>query len=297
VLSQAFIVTANLETLAVHIGTDDCTLDLPGKLTAEQIEAAEHEANTLVFENRLITASEISFDELHTVPLRKPPKKSADGKVRIVEVQGYDWSACGGTHVRTTAEIGPIKLIKAEKRGNDTRVTFRCGWRALRDYTRLNRDVTQLADAFTVARYDLADAINRLRVENHINKKALSDANDKLLAYECAELLAQTQPDAQDRLVILKAFGNRDMNSLRVMAKSLTSQPGVVALLAGAGEKSALCFARSENLTEDVSKLLRSTLAKLGDAKGGGSPSFAQGGGATATVEQLLAAMHATWSE
>jgi alanyl-tRNA synthetase len=297
VLSQAFIATANLETLAVHIGTDDCTLDLPGKLTPAQLETAEGEANTLVFANRPINAYEVAFDELSRVPLRKPPKKSADGKVRIVEVQGYDWSACGGTHVRSTAEIGPIKLIKAEKRSNDSRVTFRCGWRALRDYARLNRDVTQMADAFTVARYDLGDAIARLRAESQLNKKMLSDATDKLMTYECAELLANTPPDADGRIVILKAFADRDMNSLRVMAKSLTSRPNVLALLASAGEKSALCFARSENLTDDASKLLRSALSKLGDAKGGGSPNFAQGGGAAASTEQLVSAMQESWNQ
>ena len=298
VLSQAFVVTANLETLAVHIGAEDCTLDLPGaKLSAAQLDAAEHEANTIVFENRPFLIYEVGFDELARVPLRKPPKKSAEGKVRIVEVKDYDWSACGGTHVRGTAEIGPIKLIKAEKRGNDTRVAFRCGWRALRDYARLNRDMTQLADGFTVARYDLSDAINRLRTESHLNKKTLSDAQDKLMRYECAEMLMNAQPDATGHIIITKVFEDRDMNSLRVMAKSLTLKSDVIALLASAGEKSVLCFARSANITIDASKLLRSVLAKLGEAKGGGSSEFAQGGGPKATAEQLLAAMNSVWSE
>ena len=298
VLSQAFIATANLETLAVHIGAEECTLDLPGnKLSMQQLEAAEHEANTIVFENRPFLIYEVSFDALSRVPLRKPPKKSAEGKVRIVEIKDYDWSACGGTHVRSTAEIGPIKLIKAEKRGGDTRIVFRCGWRALRDYTRLNSDVTQLADAFTVARYDLSDAVNRLRIESQIHKKALSEAQDKLLAYECAELQAKTAPDAAGRRVILKVFAARDMNSLRVMAKSLTSQPSVIALLASAGEKSAVCFARSTNLTPDMAQLLRSTLAKLGEGKGGGGPDFAQGGAPPATIEKLFAATQAAWNE
>ena len=298
VLSQAFMTTANLETLAVHIGAEECTLDVPdNKLSPQQLDAAEHEANTLVFENRPLVIYEVSFDELSRVPLRKPPKKSADGKVRIVEIKDYDWSACGGTHVRSTAEIGPIKLIKAEKRGNDTHIVFRCGWRALRDYARLNSDVTQLADAFTVARYDLNDAVTRLRAESQIHKKALNDAQDKLLAYECAELLANTPPDIKGQRVILKVFAARDMNSLRVMAKSLTSQPSVVVLLASAGEKSAICFARSSNATPDMSKLLRSTLAKLGEGKGGGSPDFAQGGGPPTTIEQLLMAIQSSQHE
>ncbi|MFN4294929.1 MAG: alanyl-tRNA editing protein, partial [Thermoflexales bacterium] len=137
VLSQAFIRAVGLDTVAIHIGRSDCTIDLPAAtLPPDALERAEREANAVVMEDRPILAYEVSDADLPSIPLRRPPKVS--GAVRIVEVKDYDWSACGGTHVRSTAQIGLVKIIKAEKRGAETRITFRCGGRALDDYARLS---------------------------------------------------------------------------------------------------------------------------------------------------------------
>jgi len=293
VLSQAFVVMAGLETLAVHIGPDECTLDLPAKaIEPEMITRVEDEANRLIYDNRPILIYEVGFDALGQVPLRKPPKKSENGLVRIVEVKDYDWSACGGTHVRSTAEIGLIKIIKVEKRGNESRVTFRCGRRALLDYRRLNADVNTLAEGFTVARYEMIQAVQRLRDEAKVTRKALEDAQQQLLNVEATERLAAAQPNAHGIKLIVQAYADasRDMNQLRALAKKLTATENVVALLGSAGAKSALCFARSANLKAvDVAVLLKAALAQLtpGGAKGGGSPDFAQGGGPEASLDQL----------
>lgn len=293
VLSQAFVVVAGLETIAVHIGPDECTLDLPSKtIDPEVITRVEDEANRLIYENRPILIYEVGFDALGQVPLRKPPKKSENGLVRIVEVKDYDWSACGGTHVRGTAEIGLIKIIKVEKRGNESRVTFRCGRRALLDYRRLNADVNALAEGFTVARYEMIQAVQRLRDEAKASRKALEDAQQQLLVVEATERLSAAQPNANGIKLIVQAYGDasRDMNQLRALAKKLTATDNVVALLGSAGAKSALCFARSANLKSvDVSALLKAALAQLapGGAKGGGSPDLAQGGGPEASLDTL----------
>jgi alanyl-tRNA synthetase len=310
VLSQAFVVVLGLETVAVHIGarSGDCTLDLQAPLAAlspANLERVELAANEIVFENRPIRCYELGYDELGRTPLRKPPKKSADGKVRIVEVQDFDWSACGGTHVRSTAEIGLIKLLKAEKRGNDTRIVFRCGGRALQDYARINKDVTKLADTFSVARYDLADTVDRLRAEFQSTRKALESAQTALLEYEARELIATSltapQTNGSHARVIQKVFENREMTELRLLAKLLTAQgmggEGVgVVLLGSAGERSALCFARAGGAAGagDMGAALKLALATLGNgAKGGGNSDFAQGGGVPATLAQIIEALKA----
>jgi len=291
VLSQALIVTTGLETVAVHIGADDNTLDVPGLLSPDQVAAAEQEASRILYENRPIACYEVSFEDLHTVPLRKPPKKSADGKVRIVEVQDYDWSACGGTHVRGTAEIGLIKIIKAEKRGSETRLTFRCGGRAWRDYVRVNQDITQLAESLSVARYDVVEAVARLRAEAQSSRKALETAQEQLLQHQAQQLLAETAPNASGLRVVAQGYADRDMNQLRVLAKALTAGENVIALLGNAADKSALCFARSKapaSMTAyHMGDNLKQALAQLG-GKGGGSADFAQGGGPRATIEQII---------
>ncbi len=297
VLSQAFLQIANLETVAVHIGMEECTLDLATKpLALEMLEQVELEANRIVDENRPFKIYEVEFDALSSVPLRKPPKKSENGRVRIVEIADYDWSACGGTHVRGTAEIGLIKIIKAEKRGNECRVSFRCGRRALLDYQRLNKEVNALAEGFTVARYDLVPTVQRLRDEAKLTRKLLEEAQQRLLDYEVAELLAATVRTPDGLKVIVQARSDCDMNALRMMAKKLTAQDNVVALLGCAGIKSALCFARSANLNLDAAGLLRQALAQLAPegAKDGGSPDFAQGGGPEVSLALLTEILNKT---
>ncbi len=185
------------------------------------------------------------------------------GLIRIVEVQGYDWSACGGTHVRNTAQIGLIKITKAEKRGNETRITFRCGARALRDYARLNNATIALQESLSASRYDVLPAVQKLMAEAKAGSKALQDAQARLIGYEAAELLAGAQPLADGTRRIVKAFDNRDANELRLLAKQLTAAPKTIALLGASGEKCALVFARSKDAAGDMNALLKRAFAVL----------------------------------
>lgn len=293
VLSQAFVTTADLDTLAVHIGAEDCTLDLPStlgqpasRLSPAAIERAEDEANRIVFENRPLIVRELSDAAVAQLPLRKPP--TVTGKIRIVEVERFDWSACGGTHVRSSAQIGIIKVTRVEKRGDTTRVYFRCGGRALADYRALNQLAAALVENLRVSRVEILPAIARLREEAQAARKELADAQRRLLEVEAQELLRQNSG------VIARLFDGRDANTLKLMAKRLTSGPGVTALLAGySGGRVYLCFARSADVCADAAALLRDAFAALNSpaAKGGGSPEFAQGSGPAADTTAAQAAL------
>jgi alanyl-tRNA synthetase len=293
VLSQAFIRVAGLDTIAVHIGVEENTLDLPvARLASGLAEQAEREANTIVAEDRPIVIYEIGDADLARVPLRKPPKVS--GAIRIVEVEDYDHSACGGTHVRTTAQIGPIKITRVERRGNESRVTFRCGIRAMRDYARLNDAIARLMETFSAPRYEVEQAVLKLAAEARTEHKALQNAQARLLAYESAELLAATPAVDGNVRIVARAFHDRSAYELRMLAKLLTAQPRVIALLGTAGESAHLVFARSKDAPGDMSAALRLALGELspeGLTRGGGSPDFAQGGGVPANFAQLARAL------
>ena len=289
VLSGAFVTTAGLDTIAVHIGTDDCTIDLPSqRLPPDAIDRAEDEANRILFEDRPLIVRELTDADVAKLPLRKPPKVS--GQIRIVEVEGFDWSACGGTHVRSSAQIGLIKITRAEKRGDATRITFRCGRRALLDYRGLNTLAASLSESFSMARADIIPAIDRLREEAKATRKELATAQTRLMEYEARELL-QARGAGQ---AIARAFEGRDANMLKIMAKLLTAAPGVVALLGGYREGRAyLCFARAAGVTTDMAALLRGALVALEapGAKGGGAPEFAQGSGPAPGIANAMAAV------
>ncbi len=289
VLSRAFIDIAALDTIAVHIGAQECTLDLPSpSLSQKTLDAAEDAANQAIYANLPVKVYQVTDAELASVPLRKPPKVS--GLIRIVEIAGYDWSACGGTHVAATGQIGLIKLIRAEKRGAETRVTFRCGRRALLDYRQVLRETSALAESLTVGRADLAAAVAKLRDEARAAQKALAVAQTVLNEAEAATILQQAQPNSAGWRIISRCWPERDMKQLQAMAKSLTAGPGVLALLGGYGPRTTLCFARSQDAgTADMAALLRGALTTLAEGKGGGSPAFAQGGGGLSDADTLTA--------
>ena len=291
ILSAAFVKTCALDTIAVHMPADDpdgaaalagaCTLDLPSaKVSAEMAQRAEDAANAVIFADTPIVAYEVGDADLSAIPLRKPPKVT--GRIRIVEVKDFDWSACGGTHVRSAGQIGQIRIAKLEKRGNETRVYFRCGGRALRDYRRASAITAQLAELLSAGPMELASAITRLKDDAAARHKALQEAQAKLLVYEAKEL-AEAAPARGDARVVARAWAGRDAAHIRALAKAITSQPGMMALLAGVGEKTALVFARSGDLSADMRPLLQDALAKLQEPgepapRGGGTPDLAQGG-------------------
>ncbi len=293
-LSQAFVRVCGLDTIAVHIGATECTLDLPAALPAGMLDAVEHAANAVIFEDRPFRVYDVDDAQLSTIPLRKTPKVS--GSIRIVEIADYDWSACGGTHVRSTGQIGLVKIGRLEKRGSETRVYFRCGGRALDEYRSVLRDMAALADTFAVARGDVPVAVARLRDEARAAAKALEAAQKTLTEFEARELLDTAAADAAGRKTIIGAWDNRDINALRGLAKRLCAGPGVLAVLGGAGERAMVCVARSRDRQEDAAAILRAALAQLSAgtgaaAKGGGSPDFAQGGGLPADQAKLRIAL------
>ena len=116
VLSQAFVQAFDAETVAFHLGQKASTIDLNrADLDAAALARAEAAANAIVDAALRVTASFVSPEELAALPLRKPPKVTEN--IRIVQVDGFDWSACGGTHVAYTSHIQLIKIVGTERRG------------------------------------------------------------------------------------------------------------------------------------------------------------------------------------
>ncbi len=292
ILSEAFIQTAKAMTVSFHLNPDPddgaLTIDLnTAKLSAAQIDLAEDKANQIVWENRPVIARFVTHEELAALPLRKPPK--VDTSIRVVEIQGFDWSACGGTHVARTGEVGLIKIVKVERRGNESRIEFRCGGRALSDYRRKHAVVSKAAGDLTIGFWELDQAIGRLQADAKTLRKQLSDAEIKLQQYEAQDLIAAARVHGDYRL-IAQTWQNRDAAYLKRMAQLLTAQPKTMALLGATGVSLALVFARSKDLPVDLAAPLKATAAQLG-AKGGGSPDFAQAGGPVVSEEQLQAAI------
>lgn len=275
ILSQAAERVLNAETVSFHLGDDSMTVDLAIEgLTAEQAAALEDAANAVVFQDLPVTCSFVTAEELARMPLRKPPKVS--GPVRIVEVHGYDWSPCGGTHVATAGQVGLTVIRKWERRGAAVRVDFACGGRALADFRWKNAAVNRLAAGLSVRDREMADTVERLLAEANESRRLLNFAREQLLDHEADALVAET---AGPPHLVVRSLGDRPAEEVRRLAQRLVGHPGVVALLGSArGGKANLIFARSSDLSNDMNALLKAACALMG-GRGGGTPALAQGGG------------------
>lgn len=300
ILSQAFLRLVEAETVGFHLGLDAVTIDLNIRhLSAADFAHAEALANRVVVQALPVRAWFPADDEIPTLALRKTPDVA--GKLRVVAIGEFDITACGGTHVANTAEVQLIKLLKQEKRsGGLVRIVFACGARALADYARKHRLVTQLAADLTCAEDELPETLNRLLAENKQLRRDWQQAQGVLLNAEADALLTTATPDSHTGWrVIRQAWGNRDAADLRRIAVRLTGNPGVLALLAATSDKTTLAFAASDDLPVDLRPVLQSALDALGGGRGGGPPRLVQGGGPLADpaqVAEVLAQAQATLS-
>jgi Ser-tRNA(Ala) deacylase AlaX len=126
-LSAVLIEMFDAPTVSFHLGAESSTIDVTRALEPAQLREAERRANEIVFENRPVTVSYQHSSE--DLGLRKPTER--EGEVRIISIQDLDRSACGGTHVRATGEIGPILLRKLDRIRGNLRIEFLCGGRAV----------------------------------------------------------------------------------------------------------------------------------------------------------------------
>jgi alanyl-tRNA synthetase len=250
--------------------------------TNETIERAVELANNVIWENRLITIKQVTSQEASELQLRKEP--SREGDLRLIEIEGFDLTPCGGTHAYQTGEVGMIAVRSWERAKGLARIEFVAGIRALADYRSANQSARTIAGLFSAARADTPELAARMIEENkHLHRRVRS-LEEIAARVEAEELLAVTSAQNNVRLVI-EIFENRDAESLKQLALSLTSHPATVALL-GSRDKDAarLVFARSADAPGDMNALMRDASAML-DGRGGGKPDMAQGGGKS--VERL----------
>src|SRR6266566_5010844 len=270
VLSQAFVELFNWPTVSFHLGTVSCTIDLPvDSVSPQQAEAAEELANRIVRENRSVAVRYIAHENVAEAALRKPTERAGD--IRVIDIAGYDRSACGGTHVRMTGEIGPILIMGIERAKKQTRVQFICGERVVRHAREANRTLEAISQTISAPPLETAAAVRTLWDEHQQARKRMDDLESRLMDYEAAEF-----PVSEG--LAIGTFRNRGIEKLKMLALKICARPGTVALFADQGDQLRIVFARSSDSTADVAALLKKTLEHFG-GRGGGRPNLAQGGG------------------
>ena len=297
ILSAAFVRLFNMPTVSFHMADDYCSIDLDTlSLTKEQIESAERLANEVILENRPVDIRFVTREEAGKLGLRKIPPTERD-ELRLIDITDFDLTACGGTHVRQTGQIGCILLRKTEKVRQGYRVEFVAGLRAVaaarRDFTTL----TETAALFSAHIYDLPQQATKSLEEIKTLRKQRAESLEELAAAQAAALLDET-PEVVGRKLVVGVFSDRDVNFLKLSAQKLTRlAPNVVTLLGTTSPQPALVFAQSGGQPFDMGARMKEIVARFG-GRGGGSKDMAQGGIADSSqIEAALADARASMAQ
>lgn len=283
ILSQSFHELLGAETLSFHLGEAVSTLEMDlRKISEEEVENIERRANEIVFEDREIKCYFIPEEKIDSVPLRRPPKKK--GLIRVVEVSDFDFSACGGTHVRRTGEIGLIKIMRLERIRNNIRFEFLCGERSLEDYIRKNRIIRELSTRFTVNEGEILSTVEKLSSDLKSQKRKGKKMLERIAQYEAQEIIEEAKGK-----VIKEVFVDKTPEEVRFLVLNIIRKGDFVVLFGLKGEERGhLILACSENINIDMREIVP-LVSPLIKGKGGGRPSLVEiAGEEIENLEQAL---------
>ena len=273
-LSAMFQERFGLPTVSFHLGSEICTIDLRGpEPTAQILEGAERAANQIIFEDRPVNVRYGTADEFAQLGARKEVDR--EGILRAIEIEAADLQPCGGTHVKSTGQIGLILVRRCTKVRQDWRVEFVCGRRAERAGRSDFELLRQTAETLSCVPEDLVSAASRALAERDANFKNLRAIQQRLAEAE-ATLTLQSLPLGKNGFrVISRVFEGVPAEYLGFFASAFTKSEKAMALLAAA-EGGHLLFAQHPSAGKDMSALLKHVLEKVG-GKGGGTRDFARG--------------------
>jgi alanyl-tRNA synthetase len=270
-------------TVSVHFGEESSTLDLDtGAIAADRLVQAEQRANAVVTENRPVL---VTFEEAdNAAGLRKASERR--GTLRIVTIDDLDRSACGGTHVKATGEIGPIFIGRVERVKQLVRVEFLCGGRAVRRARQDHDLLARVSGLLTASPHELPALVEAQRVELKRAAAERRELEARLAGYRAAELFAAATPDGSGRRVIAVREKSGAIESLRTLGQAVAALPGAV-FVATVGDPPSLLLATAEDSGVDAGRVLKAAMEPEG-GRGGGNPRLAQGSVANQTAAEAV---------
>lgn len=257
-------------TLSFHLGEEYSTIDVDlAEWSDEALDAVEREVNARIIRVLPISSYFVSPEQAAALPLVKAP--SVEGEVRIVEIQGIEYNACGGTHVHSTGELGLLKLLRAEKQKGRLRLTFKTGSRALREFATQTKILAALSAKLSTPKEELAERLDKWSEEDRRKQAELNALRQQSDEYAARELLENAERTGG---AVTRLFDNRTLKELQSLAASLTPQTSRPVLL-GSLPEFKLLLAHGGQADFACGTLLRDILPQFG-GRGGGNDRLAQ---------------------
>jgi len=280
-LTQCILRQTGFETVSANInGYSPSTLDIvAAQINPRDLDQAELLANQVIYQDLPVKTYFVTPEELQSLPLRRPPKVSQN--IRIVEIEDFDYSPCGGTHVLHTGSIGLIKVLKAERQNDKQRVYFLAGLQAMEVFQQMYGMVNSLANQMSTSWQDISEVVGKQQEQLVTLQKELQSLHSFSIQVE-AQKLADAAEENKDFKLVRHSFENRPVSELRQLAEQLKKVAGLVTYLASYdGQKVSLVVACGDGSGKDACQLLTKQISLI-NGRGGGDATLAQGGGAMA---------------
>jgi len=273
-LSRALLSEAGAATVSARLGETACTIDLDRQSIDERALArAEDLVNAVIDDDRSIRAFFPTAEELASLELRRAPKVQSN--IRVVVIDDFDVTPCGGTHCRRTGQVGLVALTGVERYKGKTRVTFVSGRRGREALRSSDRTLRTIATALSSPLAEVPIALERLRAELAAEREK-SRERDRAEALRTADALLRAMHEDGTGIVVARIPG-ADVESLRIIAGRIVSTPGAVAALAGEDASgSPIVVTREKSALVDCGAVVKAAAA-AGGGKGGGRPEHAEG--------------------
>ena len=283
VLSAAFAQLCAARTVGFHLGERVSTIDLDRPLSPEQVVAGESAANAVVWDDRVVKVRLVSAEAAARLELQKPSSRT--GRIRLVDIDRCDLSACGGTHVGRTGAIGIIAVSSTERFKRGTRVGFVCGERALRHVRTQREQVAGCVRLLSVTPEELVSEIERVQTGQREQRRVTRALQSRLVSLDATSLVAAGQAVGAATVVVSPLAGH-DAGSLKAVAVEVVRRPGHVAVLTSDARPVAVVVARAHDVDLDAAAVIRGLLGRW-DGRGGGRPEIAQGGRLDADPDEV----------
>ena len=277
-LSAAFWQIGKMETLSARLGRETSTIDLDAvQLDDPVIRQVEDRVNGLILEDRPIRPLYPDEVQLKQLGLRRPPKVTRD--IRLIEVEQFDITPCGGTHCHRTGQVGPARIVSLERYKGITRVTFVAGARALAYFRTRDELLRDTARELGCGAPEILDVFASLRRENRDLSQTLGKTRAELIAHLCHQLHGEHPPQDGGFTPIPVLRPEDDLASMRKLVSALAARDDVFALGACRDAKSgdwAVVVERGSSVQRHVGQWFRDKSQALG-GRGGGRPERAEG--------------------
>jgi alanyl-tRNA synthetase len=276
VLSAAFVELFNMPTVSFHMGEESCTIDLDAKsLSIEQVRQAEMRANQIIWDDRPVAMHFVTAEEAKQMGVRKIPPVERE-KLRLIDIKDFDLCACGGTHVKSTGQIGAVLVRKIEKVKQGFRVEFVAGSRAIET---ARKDYEALAEAgalFSTHLWEVPAQIRKNQDEAKSATKQQHKLHEEIADLMASRMLAEITEIHGERVIALVL--DRELAFVKLLAQKLTAKSAdCVAMLGASAGQPGLVFAQAPGMKHDMGALMKEAMAVLG-SRGGGNRDMAQGG-------------------